>query len=66
MVVVKVIYSLGIRSFFDDPSIASYGPSEYCTISIDSSVTRHRGYLTCRNMGTVTVSRRVLTKGQKM
>ena len=38
----------------------------YCTISIDSSVTRHKGYLTCRNMGTVTVSRRVLTKGQKM
>ena len=37
----------------------------YCTISIDSSVTRHGGYLTCRNMGTVTVSRRVLTKGQK-
>ena len=38
----------------------------YCTILIDSSVTHHGGYLTCRNIGCVTVSRRVLTKGQKM
>ena len=38
----------------------------YCTISIDSSVTRHGGYLTCRNIGCVKVSRRALTKGQKM
>jgi hypothetical protein len=36
----------------------------YCTISIDSSVTGHRGYLTCRNMGVVTGHGGVLTKGQ--
>ena len=34
--------------------------------STDLSVTHHRGYLTCWNMGGVTVSQRVLMKGQKM
>src|SRR5882762_430933 len=36
----------------------------YCTISIDSSVMGHRGYLMCRNMGDVTGHGGVLTKGQ--
>ena len=38
----------------------------YCPILINSSVTCHGGYLTCRNIACVTVSQRVLTTGQKM
>lgn len=35
---------------------------QYCTITINSSVTRHGGYLTCRNMYVVTRHEGQLTK----
>ena len=35
----------------------------YCRVSINSSVTRHGGYLTCRNLTLVTGHGEVLTKG---
>jgi hypothetical protein len=44
--------------------MSAYERPTYCTISIDSSVTGHRGYLTCRNMGVVMGHGGVLTKGQ--